>query len=238
MASAQSLGACPNNSYPGAGTSPAACTLHSETPCTLDGTKLTCDLAPICAGEGPVEAHAVNYVDSSHISVWGGCNSDAFCCYLSDTGGNLKSLELIGSRWSDDMIAFSTANGLYSLEPTGTSLGAVARGDDLPDEMRGSRSTATGYEETFYGGNGNDVINMKEGDDVVFGEDGHDTISGNQGNDTLHGGDGEDTIHGGNGDDVIHGGAIRDCLSVEAASRVRSVGRSVWPASVAAGRNS
>ncbi len=33
-------------------------------------------------------------------------------------------------------------------------------------------------------------------------------------------------------------GAIRDCLSVEAASRVRSVGRSVWPASVAAGRNS
>jgi Ca2+-binding RTX toxin-like protein len=77
------------------------------------------------------------------------------------------------------------------------------------------------YDDTLYGGTGNDLISGNLGDDRLNGEDGNDTIDGGSGNDSLDGGlgndslsggDGEDTVYAGWGDDTVYGGAGNDYL--------------------------
>ncbi len=93
---------------------------------------------------------------------------------------------------------------------------------------------------TFWGGEGNDVIKTKGGDDVargregndkligansgnerllggygediILGLDGNDYLSGNQGNDFVYGGRGNDTVLGGFDDDVLRGNLNNDTL--------------------------
>ena len=155
---------------------------------------------------------AVNYVDSSTVTVWGSCDGQQFCCLLSDPGGGLREFELIGSKWSDDGINFSDGSGVYSLQPTGWGLVAVARGDGLGDDMRGSRSQHPNYAETFYGEGGDDTIDLLEGDDQAYGGDGVDTISAGAGDDTVFGGDGNDLLRGNGGNDTISGEQDNDTI--------------------------
>jgi VCBS repeat-containing protein len=64
---------------------------------------------------------------------------------------------------------------------------------------------AAGFDTTYRGGNGEDVLR---------GGDGSDTLYGDNGRDTLYGGDGDDFLYGGNGDDQLWGGAGADTFYV------------------------
>jgi Ca2+-binding RTX toxin-like protein len=57
-----------------------------------------------------------------------------------------------------------------------------------------------------YCGDGNQTFTGGDGDDLAFGQRGNDNLSGGAGNDSLYGGTGDDEVHGGSGDDLLSGG--------------------------------
>ncbi|CAI3960264.1 Ca2+-binding protein, partial [Commensalibacter communis] len=67
-------------------------------------------------------------------------------------------------------------------------------------------------DDHVYGGSGNDTIYGGTGSDVIDGGAGNDILDGGVGNDTILGGTGNDTIYGGAGDDLLYGGANNDNL--------------------------
>ncbi|CAI3955338.1 Ca2+-binding protein [Commensalibacter communis] len=67
-------------------------------------------------------------------------------------------------------------------------------------------------DDHVYGGSGNDTIYGGTGNDVIDGGAGNDILDGGVGNDTILGGTGNDTIYGGAGDDLLYGGANNDNL--------------------------
>jgi hypothetical protein len=68
---------------------------------------------------------------------------------------------------------------------------------------------------TFFGKDGNDMLDGRAGDDVLEGDGGNDTIFGGDGADTLYGNDGNDILYGGIGNDGLYGGAGDDQLYAE-----------------------
>lgn len=80
---------------------------------------------------------------------------------------------------------------------------------------------ATDFDDTFTGGDGNDVVAGLAGHDSLAGGAGNDSLGGDDGYDTLRGGTGDDTLEGGNqgdslwgddGNDLLLGGADGDLL--------------------------
>ncbi len=66
--------------------------------------------------------------------------------------------------------------------------------------------------QTFYGGDGNDVLVTFGGNDWLQGDSGNDTLISGLGNDILRGGDGDDQLWGGPGSDNLDGGAGNDVI--------------------------
>ena len=79
----------------------------------------------------------------------------------------------------------------------------ITRGTVGDDKVDGAGSINGIYSEneTFYMGNGNDVVKAGTGNDTIYGEGGNDSLYGQDGNDTLIGGAGSDYMEGGNGVD-------------------------------------
>jgi Ca2+-binding RTX toxin-like protein len=77
-------------------------------------------------------------------------------------------------------------------------------------------------DDSFYGGNaddvgsgglGNDTLSGRIGNDALYGGGGNDSVDGGEGNDQLSGDDGDDTLAGGLGDNVLDGGTGNDFVS-------------------------
>lgn len=66
------------------------------------------------------------------------------------------------------------------------------------------------FNDTMYGGAGDDSFVGKNGDDSLFGGDGNDFIEGKWDQDLINGGNGVDRLYGGLGNDVMHGGTGAD----------------------------
>ncbi len=87
-------------------------------------------------------------------------------------------------------------------------------GGDGNDIIRGVREAYQwNGDETFYAGGGNDEVYGGDGDDVIYGEAGNDKLEGGTGDDSLYGGAGDDSLNGGGGDDLLYGGEGIDSLN-------------------------
>ena len=91
--------------------------------------------------------------------------------------------------------------------------GDIAMNGDEPSDRR--------FQDTIFGGTGDDTLTGNEGDDNLGGGTGDDVINGgadndfligNEGNDTLNGGDDEDLLLGSEGNDSISGDDGHDTL--------------------------
>ncbi|WP_430464653.1 Hint domain-containing protein [Tabrizicola sp.] len=135
-----------------------------------------------------------------------------------------------------DYLDYSDSNAAVSINlSTNTASGGHATGDVLAgvDGIFGSAfdDTLIGfdnqglvgdvYTNVFFGGGGNDYIDVGGGNDIAYGDEGNDTIlagsgddfaSGGEGNDAIYGGSGNDTAEGGAGDDLIDGGDGADLI--------------------------
>jgi Ca2+-binding RTX toxin-like protein len=80
-----------------------------------------------------------------------------------------------------------------------TYLSGNVYGVDGNDTITATNSDARSY----YGGNGDDILNGGTQNDTLIGGIGIDSISGNEGNDRIVGDLGADTLTGGNGTDVF-----------------------------------
>lgn len=131
--------------------------------------------------------------------VAGGGGIDVLSINNQSSGGTLKiDLSVIGPQ--------RTGLGLLTL--TGVEVVSSGENED--------RLTGDARDNTFYGGDSNDIISGKDGDDIIFGDLQLD-VSGNpretfSGWDTLMGGAGDDTIVGGLGADIITGGGGHDVI--------------------------
>ncbi|WP_298232626.1 type I secretion C-terminal target domain-containing protein [uncultured Azohydromonas sp.] len=96
-------------------------------------------------------------------------------------------------------LAFTAANFVDDISPTGFALGQTITGTAKADSLAG----ADGH-DSVSGGDGNDLL------DGAFG--GHDTLRGGEGNDTLFGFTGNDLLDAGGGDDVVLGGFGNDTI--------------------------
>lgn len=67
-------------------------------------------------------------------------------------------------------------------------------------------------DDTLYGYDGNDQLNLGSGNDIGYGGSGNDTLVGNPGNDQLYGESGDDYLIGGQNDDILFGGTGNDVL--------------------------
>lgn len=68
------------------------------------------------------------------------------------------------------------------------------------------------YDEEFFGGRGDDRIEVLFGNNTLHGGQGDDTLIGGEGNDRLYGGPGDDLLIAGSGDDTLLGGRGEDTL--------------------------
>lgn len=105
-----------------------------------------------------------------------------------------------------------------------TSTGSIAT-DVMIDNVSVIGRTTANWNDSLFGGGGNDVIDAGigndsagggDGDDTVDGGAGNDSLLGDAGNDVLAGGDGTDSLFGGDGNDFLSGGAGNDSLSAAA----------------------
>ena len=90
--------------------------------------------------------------------------------------------------------------------------------------------------DTFWGGDGNDIIEGNGGDDVALGGDGNDIITDLSGADVVKGGPGNDAIDVGTGDDIIMGGDGSDFINGGANDNEPFAGRATTSSSPARAR--
>ncbi|WP_374087357.1 choice-of-anchor D domain-containing protein [Methylomicrobium lacus] len=103
---------------------------------------------------------------------------------------------------ADGTIQYRAIN---NIDPAGINGQSVYNGTDFADQFYGGNDN-----DTFWGGLGDDRIEVGGGDDVALGGDGDDIITDFGGADILKGGPGNDAIDGGIGDDIIIPGSGKD----------------------------
>ena len=144
--------------------------------------------------------------------------------------GGVGADVLQGGAAIGDTVKYARSASAVSVDLTYGShtfgIGGEAEGDDIfgftdiigsryGDTLRDTEPTsiAFGYNNnSFYGGNGNDVLDMGGGDDNAYGGDGNDLVHGGVGTDILHGGKGLDLLFGGSGVDYLLGDKGYDTL--------------------------
>ena len=130
---------------------------------------------------------------------------------VSDVGSSECDENRLLLRQPNGRIEYRAIN---SVDPSGINGQAVYDGTPLVDRIFGGNDN-----DTFWGREGNDIIDGRGGDDVVLGGEGNDIITdlggfdvlkGGPGNDAIDGGVFDDIIMGGDGDDFTNGGANND----------------------------
>jgi Ca2+-binding RTX toxin-like protein len=84
---------------------------------------------------------------------------------------------------------------------SGTHKGVLINGNALANRMTGYI-----YEDTFYGGDGNDYLDGGDKGDELSGDFGNDTLVGGAGSDVIQGGFDFDRLRGDAGNDLMDGG--------------------------------
>jgi len=215
-AAAPRIGDCGTADAPAAYSS-GACDLNgSSQVCTYSNGTVVCDPSACEAG---VQEYAVKYGASNEISVFGGCDvkgvTELYCCLIEDTSAEILNLELFGTSFTDEKIAFTydTGSGIKNLSPTSGKLTAAAFGREGNDAIWGSWYDDVSYVENLHGDDGIDGIHGNDGNDNLFGGDGDDTLVGGSGDDVLRGEKNRDTLDGGPGNDRLYGNNHRDTLT-------------------------
>ena len=178
------------------------------------------------------------YGSTANNSLYGGAGNDLIDAGDGDDtlGGGAGRDTLYGGQGMD-YLDYTDSNAAVSINlASNTASGGHATGDVLAgvDGIFGSAfdDTLIGfdnqglvgdiYTNVFYGGGGNDYMDVGGGNDIAYGDEGNDTIfagagddlaSGGEGNDSLYGGDGNDSADGGIGNDQIFGGAGNDSVT-------------------------
>jgi Ca2+-binding RTX toxin-like protein len=134
--------------------------------------------------------------DNSFITGAGSVNDDT----TTDCNENRLLLEK-----TDGTVQYRQFN---SVDPSGINGQAVYNGTPGVDKVFGGNDN-----DTFWGGDANDVIEGNGGDDVALGGDGNDRITDLSGADVLKGGRGNDATDGGIGDDIFMGGDGKDFIN-------------------------
>jgi Ca2+-binding RTX toxin-like protein len=108
-----------------------------------------------------------------------------------------------------DSIAYFDAPGPITASfATGT-----ATGDGSDTFTNISQLMSGPFDDTLYGGSGNDWILGNGGNDTIVGGSGSEFLFGYDGNDTISGGAGDDNLVGGQGDDTLDGGPGFDAVA-------------------------
>ena len=154
--------------------------------------------------------------------------------YIRDNFSSAVSVFLSNQNYTQsyDIDTLFTEWNLYTDLQINTSTGTTSYGDVTGSDKRdlifitGEQDGTTvhadagddfvnggSYNDTIYGGNGENNLYGNGGDDYIYGGKDKDIIEGGDGNDELYGDAGSDHIYGGNDDDEIYGGTGRDYLS-------------------------
>jgi Ca2+-binding RTX toxin-like protein len=120
-------------------------------------------------------------------------------------GGSPSWLTLAVLR-NTSPLAFTAANFVDSISPTGFALGQTLTGTAGTDSLAG----ADGHDSLSGGDSGDLLDGAFGGNDTLRGEAGNDTLFGFSGNDLLDAGLGNDVVFGGFGSDTLLGGAGDD----------------------------
>jgi Ca2+-binding RTX toxin-like protein len=99
----------------------------------------------------------------------------------------------------------SWCDGLAADSPLWSTLTSVG-------VLRGANTVGTFERDVFIGDQTNQTFDGGDGDDLAYGGAGADILKGSAGNDQLQGGAGADTLYGGLGDDILDGGSGNDML--------------------------
>jgi len=168
------------------------------------------------------------YGSTGNNSIQGGLGND-----LIEAGDGDDTLQggagrdtLFGGQGMD-YLDYSDSNAAVSINlGAGTTSGGHATGDVLAgvDGIFGSAfdDTLIGfdnqglvgdvYTNVFFGGAGNDYMDVGAGNDIANGDEGNDTILAGAGDDVATGGEGNDAIYGGTGNDTADGGTGNDLI--------------------------
>ncbi|GLQ33762.1 hypothetical protein GCM10007939_00450 [Amylibacter marinus] len=108
----------------------------------------------------------------------------------------------VGSEWA-------LVDGVWVYDPTKLSANAKFATDSFDDTIYGGAGDdvviGNGGNDALYGGEGEDLLNAGRGDDAAYGGEGADIINLDGGDDLAYGGAGADIINGGDGNDVMYG---------------------------------
>ena len=178
--------------------------------CQFTTTSISCDLdgtAGAAGGDG-------YYFSPSNTSFRGfgtDASGEAYCCeYASLVDGCGAGNGPVTATF-DGTDLVDTIKLQYSTDDLKCATATVT-GDSYPDDIHGSRTDATTYSETLYGGGGDDMMSGYAGDDVFYGGSGADTIWAGTGDDFIYGETGADKVKGDEGNDFIYGGTEDDQL--------------------------
>jgi Ca2+-binding RTX toxin-like protein len=131
------------------------------------------------------------------------------------SGGNPRSNELHGGT-GDDRLSSASADAESISHLNGEEGDDFYYGGPGTNMMRetpdGPNPARSGGNDTAYGGEGTDYIELRAGDDLAYGGLGNDGVHGGMGEDRLFGGAGGDFVIGGSGYDQLFGGSGRDQL--------------------------
>ncbi len=151
---------------------------------------------------------------------WGQDTSEtAFYCAWNPTnaGEYLTEVQVFDGP-NDDRIFFwyDALPVEYNLEPYAGFSEAMFVGRQIgqsgDDEIQGSRSTASTYQDKLHGGADADKVCGLNGDDIGDGNSGDDLVCGDEDNDVLSGGGDDDAICGYDGYNVLSGDGGNDAL--------------------------
>ena len=106
-------------------------------------------------------------------------------------GDDLLAGDMVGEEWS-----FINGKWVYD-----------------PDAINTTGAPLNSYDDTLYGGDGNDVLLGNGGHDEIYGGAGNDLVNAGSGNDDAYGGDGNDILNLEDGDDLGVGGAGNDIIN-------------------------
>ena len=185
--------------------------------CTYDATtaEFVCDFsaADPCDSTG-VKAFGTNYPNSSYVTVFGTCDTQlAFCCQAKVSIPVTMSADhvvIIGTPM-DDYISLNDVSPILENSAGGARLAYVG-GKGGNDEIHGSNSHSSSYEEELDGGEDCDLIYGHDGDDILRTGGGglclEDVAKAGAGDDTVVGGTSNGLtvgviLHGDEGEDVL-----------------------------------
>jgi Ca2+-binding RTX toxin-like protein len=145
-------------------------------------------------------------------TIYGGLNNDT----IKGEGGNDVIYDKAGNDAIDGGHGNDTLSYIQSDSAVSLSMdsGFTYVGEFLQDTFTSIEAIGgSQYDDTVYGGAGNDSVSGFGGDEYIVLDLGNDTINGGDGEDWLYGQDGNDLIYGGSGNEVvINGGAGYDTL--------------------------